>query len=284
MNRITLIPYMGGKYNLINETVPIIEWCADEHKLTGYLEVCGGGARQLLNISPGKFAYKLYNDKDLGLCKLFECLKNPKLTRDMINKLLIIEYTEENFYKAKDFYDKQDTDIVTAAAYTFLLACQSRAGNMQSFDRNCIEINREKEESLYHARVLKLQSLHVILDGLDVKNQDALSILKTNADRSDYFVTIDPPYVKSAKKSANKTYKNDSFDHVKMVDLLLESKMKVMLCGYDNHKCYERLNELNGWHKIFLKELFVASSAVAGTTAEEFIWVNFDIPKYILRR
>jgi site-specific DNA-adenine methylase len=284
MKILSIIAYLGGKYNLVKETVPLIEWCADKYNLKGYLEICGGGCRQLLNISLSKFEYRLYNDIDLGLCKLFKCLGSRALTYEMINKLLKIEYTEENFNTAKELYDQDDTDIVTAAAYTFLLALQSRAGDMKTFEKKYLEINKETEESKYYSRVQKLHSLHVILSGVDIKNKDALDILDENLDRGDYFITIDPPYVDSSKKSKMKTYKNDDFNHERMVDLLLKTKSKVMLCGYDKkHNFYDRLNELNGWHKIFVKDVFVASSAKVGTRADEYIWVNFIIPNHILR-
>lgn len=279
---ISLIPYTGGKYRLVKELVPIIEWCADKHKLSGYMEICGGGGRMLLNIPTTKFQYRLYNDMSLGLSRLFACLGDTNLTRYMINKLLKIEYTSENFDKAKRLYDEEEVGSVTSAAYTFLLACQSRAGNMQSFNKNRLHSNK-KDRLRYYRRVYGLHTFHNILNGVDIYNGDGLDILEEYLQRSDYFVYIDPPYVDTSKKSKNKSYKYDDFNHERMVDLLLKTKMKVMLSGYEkNHTYYDRLNKSNGWHKVFIKELFVSSSAKAGNTAEEFVWINFRVPKYIL--
>lgn len=273
---------MGGKYHLIDELVPIIEWCADTYHLNGYLELCGGGARCLLNISTTKFHYRLYNDISLGLSKLFACLRNPQLTKQMINLLLQLEYNEENFDLARELYDREETDVVTAGAYTYLLAQQSRAGNMKTFDRIS-----QQQNQYYYSNIYGLQSYSVILKGVDVTCGDALSLLKEHASRHNYFCYLDVPYVTESKKNTQATYKIERdypFDHEGMVDLLLETKMKVALSGYDYHHYYDRLSEDNGWHKIFLKELFVSSSGKAGTTAEEYLWVNFDIPEYILKR
>lgn len=279
MTRLSIIPYIGGKYNLIDEVVPIIEWCAKAHHLEGYLEVCGGGARMLLNISPTTFSYRLYNDINLGLSKLFACLRNPVLTNQMISKLLQIEYKEENFHKARELFDQEETDIITSAAYTYLLAQQSRAGNMQTFDRTIQSVQS------YYNQIYTLQSYSVILKGIDVTCGDGLALIEEHMHKYNYFCYLDVPYVTEAKKMKRDSYKSEKeqpFDHKRMVDLLLETKMKIALSGYANHDYYNRLNEENGWHKIFLKELFVASSAKTGTTADEYLWVNFDIPSYIL--
>lgn len=278
MKRVSIIPYTGGKFNLIDEIVPIIEWCAEKHNLNGYLELCGGGARMLLNISTTKFNYRLYNDLNAGLSKLFACLRNPHLTKQMISKLMQLEYTQENFNMAKENYDLKDTDIVTSAAYTYLLAHQSRAGNMKTFDRS--------NEDSYFSKILGLQSYNVILKGIDVTNGNCLYLLEENINRNDYFVYLDVPYVTDSKRSTQDSYKaekDNPFNHIEIVDILLKTTMKVALSGYANHNYYDRLNKDNGWHKIFLKEVFVSSSAKSGITAEEYLWVNFDIPKYILK-
>ena len=284
MRKLSIIPYIGGKFHLIDNLVPIIEWCAGYHKLTGYLEVCGGGARMLLNLPPTLFRGRLYNDLDLGLCKLFACLQSPSLTSHLIKQLLELGYNEDNFYRARDLRNKVTTDLVTSAAYTFLVAHQSRAACMQNFDKISHQ-DRGITEAHYSKKVLELRSFHVVLGGVDVTNGNALDILEDTWAKEDYFCYIDTPYPQESKISRLKSYEHDTFDYARMVDTLLDTKMKVMLSGYaDNNLHYARLNESNGWHKIFVKNVFVASSCKAGIRADEYIWVNFDIPESILRR
>lgn len=283
MKRISLIPYIGGKYHLIDDLVPVIKWSEEHYKLNGYLEVCGGGARMLLNLPPTLFQYRLYNDLDVGLCKLFACLQSPKLTSHMIKLLLDLEYTEDNFNMAKSLRNKPDIDMVTAAAYTFLVAHQSRAGFMHSFEH----LNSKEKDVVqahYRSKVHNLRSFHSILGGVDVTNADALDILKKVSGRSKLFVYIDTPYPSDSKISKRKSYEHENFDYERLVNILLNTKLKVMLSGYaENNRYYDRLSEQNGWHKIFVKNLFVASSAKAGTTADEYIWINFDIPEHVLK-
>ncbi|WP_312753495.1 DNA adenine methylase [Rummeliibacillus suwonensis] len=278
MKKISVIPYIGGKYYLIDEIVPIIEWCASEYSLRNYFELCGGGARMLLNISPTLFQHRLYNDIDLGLAKLFACLRDPILTHQMMKKLLDLGYSEETFVQAQKLYNDEHTDLVTAAAYTYLVAHQSRAGNMNSFNKN------GQDNPYYFSTIYGLQSYSVILKGIDVSCGDALTLLEENNHREDSFCYLDVPYVTESKLIKGATYaaeKEKPFDHEGMVNSLLSTEMKVALSGYSNHHFYDRLEE-NGWRKLFLKDQFIASSSTTGKTASEYLWINFRIPKYIL--
>lgn len=281
MKRLSVIPYTGGKYNLIREIVPIIEWCATTYNLKEYMEICGGGARMLLNISTTKFERRLYNDINLGLCNLFASLRNPNMTLKLMDRLLNLEYNDRNFSVAKNNYDNPELDIITSAAYTYLIAHQSRAGNMRSFDKNHLFPEN------YYNSIYGLQSYSVVLKGVEVTCGNALDILSETKNNRDSFCYLDVPYVVESKRSNQHSYKEEKeqpFDHLLLVELLLETNMKVALSGYDNHPYYDSLNEQNGWNKIFLKELFVSSSGKNGITAEEYLWINFEIPSYLINR
>ncbi|WP_187128415.1 hypothetical protein, partial [Brevibacillus massiliensis] len=151
---LSIIPYTGGKAGLVSSLVPLIEWTAKQYDLKAYYEVTGGGGRCLLNIDPKLFKHRVYCDADLPLCCLFQVLTNEFLTKDLIKKLYRQDYSEEVFNEAVTVR-KQDnelaeegrfseaSDIISAAANTFIAAVMSRAADFTTYDSNSARARRK---------------------------------------------------------------------------------------------------------------------------------------------
>jgi site-specific DNA-adenine methylase len=281
MKSLSVIPYIGGKYRLIPNLVPIVEWCSSYYGLQGYGEPFLGGGRILINVNTARFKFKIANDKDIGICRLFECLRSRNLTYQLIDKLFVLGYNEVIFNHAKKNYFNPDLDIVTAAAYTFITATQSRAANMSSFEHNGLE----ERTKTYYNKLYRMRSMHVILHDVNIENTDGFEIIERLKNDGSFFLYLDPPYPMESKRNKRNNYKSEKdkpLDHKALADLIVNSKAKVMLSGYaNNHNYYDSL-EHNGWHKIFIKDLYVSSSGTAGARAKEYIWTNFDIPKSLI--
>ena len=287
----SVISYIGGKYALIHNIVPIIEWCAVAHNLKGYLEMCGGGGRMLLNVSVSLFEYRLYNELDLGLCKLFACLGDRDLLYELIDLLETLGCSEEVFELAKSERTREagmlaageldgELDMVTAAAYIFILSGLSRASDLERFDQTRVSNPQQKEA--YFRKIQRLEYFYETLQDVHVSQGDCRDMLDLYRKKDDYFAYLDPPYIPhSMVLDQHYSHSWTAGDHNILVDKLLSTSLKVALSGYDN-KIYDRLID-SGWRKLYLKNVHVSSSA-NGRRQEEFLWLNFDIPSSLQDR
>lgn len=287
----SVIPYIGGKFNLIDNIVPIIEYAANTYDLHTYYELCGGGARMLLSLPPSLFPNRLYNEIHLGLCNLFACLGLKPEVYDLMAFLEKLGVGEDVFLRARHALEYEYRMIsgghsfrlerVESAAYTFILAMQSRAGDMTStFDSSRLSDKRRLRS--YFRRVNELDLFYPTLVDVEVINGDVFELLDLVGADKNAFGYLDPPYVPDSML-VDKHYGDRSWtmkDHVKLVDVLLGVEMKVALSGYDS-KVYDRLVEA-GWRKIYLRRQYISSSAASGRYNDEFLFVNFEIPSSLL--
>lgn len=72
--KISVIPYYGGKYEHIEKYLPYIYAIASINKCNTYIEMTGGGARFMLNLKKEYFKHIIYNEMNIGLCSLFQCV------------------------------------------------------------------------------------------------------------------------------------------------------------------------------------------------------------------
>lgn len=288
----SVIPYIGGKSALIDCIVPIIVYAAKAYGSDRYYEVCGGGARMLLNLPPAQFQFRSYSELDLGLCQFFACLGCEESLADLQNTLLDWGCSEETFMWAKQALAIDEErhrsnssyvmSRVEGAACTFVLAMMSRAGNCVDFDQSSVR-DRGRIRS-YFKRVEELHLFFPTMEDVEVTCGDCFAVLRQIQERQDVVIYVDPPYAPDMMKTS-KTYRKGNFtmaDHERLVDVLLSTTAKVVLSGYDTPS-YHRL-ENAGWEKVFLKDVHVSSSAKSGQRMDEFVWINFEIPASLLDR
>jgi site-specific DNA-adenine methylase len=279
-HRQSLIPYVGGKSQLLGSGVPIIEYAIEHYYLDEYWEVCGGGARFLLNLPPSKLSKRVYNEIDESLCALFYCLTKPELTYELMEMLERQGVGEDVFLRAKQLKEngkvgEDGYDVVTAASSAFIVATQSRAAMLTAFSPPILTPSGRKR---YLNRVRTLDRFLTTTKDIVVMNEDVLSLLSQSRDWSNSFLYIDPPYTPDQMSQDDHYSVNwSNADHERLVDLLLENQQaKIALSGYDS-PCYHRLERDGGWEKLFLKTVHV-SSAVTGRYQDEYLWINFEIP------
>ncbi|MFT9485764.1 MAG: DNA adenine methylase [Tepidibacillus sp.] len=282
----SVIPYIGGKFALVPNIVPIIEYAATAYRLGTYYELCGGGARMLLNLPVPLFPIRVYNEIDLGLCNLFACLGTKPDVYDLMVMLEDLGVGEDVFLRARHAREYESRmmargtsfrlDRISSAAYTFILCTQARAGDMTStFDTSRLSAQRLRS---YFKRVRELDRFYPILDDVEVLNGDVFELLDGVGGEESAFGYLDPPYTPDCTL-INKHYGDRSWtiaDHERLVDKLLGVRMKVALSGY-NSPVYDRLVEA-GWRRLYLRKLYISSSASSGRYNDEYLFLNFDIP------
>ena len=272
---------MGGKYQLIDNIVPLITQCAVDYSITTYAELCGGGARVLLNLPNNLFEHRIYNEIDIGICNIFQVLQNKLYTAEMMSVLEKYRYSREVFEMARNELkiDKvqKHLNLIERATYTYIAVTQSRASNMVTYSPS------GEYDMGYYDKLSKLKEYHYLLEGIEIQNQDCMILLEKYKNNKDMLIYLDPPYNPLAMKNP-KTYAEHSWtveQHKILVDRLLETKAKVILSGYDN-PIYGALEDA-GWLKIKLKEAHIASS-VSDRKESEYIWINFEVSPYILQK
>lgn len=272
---------MGGKYQLIDNIVPLITQCAVDYSITTYAELCGGGARVLLNLPNNLFEHRIYNEIDIGICNIFQVLQNKLYTAEMMSVLEKYRYSREVFEMARNELkiDKvqKHLNLIERATYTYIAVTQSRASNMVTYSPS------GEYDMGYYDKLSKLKEYHYLLEGIEIQNQDCMILLEKYKNNKDMLIYLDPPYNPLAMKNP-KTYAEHSWtveQHKILVDRLLETKAKVILSGYDN-PIYGALEDA-GWLKIKLKDVHIASS-VSDRKESEYIWINFEVSPYILQK
>ncbi|QSO50161.1 DNA adenine methylase [Alicyclobacillus curvatus] len=283
----SVISYIGGKFQVIENIVPVISYAAEAYGLSTYYEACGGGARMLLNLPSTIFERRIYNEVDLGLCKLFACIGDQRYLYDLQTMVENWGCSEEAFDHAKQARNFErhmmaqgrnafEMNMVEGAACAFAVAMMSRASDCVTFDHSRVE-NKNRLRS-YFNRVRELDLFYPTLAEVEVTHGDVFELLDTVQEHTDAFVYIDPPYVPEEMILSNH-YGERSWthrDHERLVNVLLGTHVKVALSGYDN-RYYTNLEEA-GWNKLFLKDVCVSSSGASKRKNSEYLWINFEIP------
>lgn len=104
-------------------------------------------------------------------------------------------------------------------------------------------------------------------DKIQFKNRPALEVIK-RFNYDNVFMYIDPPYLLSTR--ADKQYKHEmtNTDHEVLLNLLRQSKAKIMLFGYDSALYDDYLADRN-------KKQF-SSCAEHGKPRTETVWMNYE--------
>lgn len=280
-SKISIISRMGGKYQLIDNIVPLIIQCAEDYDITTYAELCGGGARVLLNLPNNLFEHRIYNEIDIGICNIFQVLQNKLYTAEMMSVLEKYRYSREVFEMARNELkiDKvqKHFNLIERATYTYIAVTQSRASNMVTYSPS------GEYEQGYYEKISRLKDYSYLLEDVEIQNQDCMVLLEKYKNNENILIYLDPPYVPYTMNHP-KTYGDNSWNtehHQKLVGKLLETHCKVILSGYDN-PIYGALEDA-GWLKIKLKDVHIASS-VSDRKESEYVWMNFEISPYILQK
>lgn len=290
---LSVIPYPGGKAGLVPSLVPLLEWATKQYGLKAFVEATGGGGRCSININPQLFEHRVYSDIDFPLCCLFETLGDKRKTNDLIRRLYRQNYDEDVFklavatrsrdnQLAEEGSFSEASDLVSAAANTFVAACMSRAAGMKSYDRKSARLRREG----YYQRILELPIFNDILYGTEVIRWDCRKLIQEIEDgkgrypSSQSLIYVDPPY-DPAKMRTNKhyAYSWNREDHVNFRDLIRNTNSYMVISAYASDIYNDLLK--NGWSKIFLMNKAVT---MGGTSrrADECVYVNFAVTDEVL--
>lgn len=238
------IRYFGGKSNMISR---IIEHFPDEGTYDTYIEPFGGSYSVGLK-NCEKVPIEIYNDLNQNVYSLYKVLQNKELYTKFKEKCDLAIYNEDFRKEYRESLKNDKLDIVERA-YKFFYVNRTSHNGIGGFSINTVvRRNMSKSVSDMLSAIDRMDELHQRISKIIVTNKDAFELIERYKNNENVFFYLDPPYHWSTRTATR--YETDMNDeqHLKFVDLVLDSKAKMLISGYD---CviYDKLVN-NGWNKI----------------------------------
>lgn len=256
--------YPGSKWALADW---IIGHFPEGYEKMVYIEPFAGSSAVFFNKNPG--IIETVNDLNGDVVNLFRVLRdNPE---ELIRKIELTPYSREEYRTATEPSD----DPVESARRFVVRTTQSIGAKPDSGWRNHKQAKiggtackwNGLPETLWEAvDRLKGNTKNLV----QIESMDALQLI-AKYNYSDVLMYLDPPYVKSTRRT-NKLYKveMDEDGQNELLDLVMNSKAKIILSGYQSDLYDERLS---GWHKDEIQ-----TRTTATDIATEKIWMNYEPP------
>ena len=257
----SIIKYYGGKHYIAKYLLEIIP----KHNL--YIEPFFGGGNMFFSKPPSKM--EIINDLSDNIFSLYKVIADENKYKQLQHRLELTPYHA----KFRDDYKQKLNEKLTIEdrAFYYLYVNRTSFNGVGGFScTKLVRNNMIRSVSDYLSLIPHLEEIHNRLRNAVVENKDALELIQ-KYDDNDVFFYLDPPYVQSTRRSNQKyMIEMSDEDHERMINLILKSKAKIMLSGYDN-EIYNNLVE-NGWNRLELK------SPNSCSDATEYVWINYDIP------
>ncbi len=255
-----VLKYPGSKWNIARRLVELIP---PHHS---YVEPYFGSGAVLFSKPPS--AIETVNDLDGDVVNLFRCIQQD--SERLARLVMTIPFSRE-------VYDRQfEADNTYASRYQraagFLVRCWQghgfRANGYEVGWRNDVA-GRERSYALWNWYRLPEWIIKIAerLREVQIECRPALEVIR-RFDYPNVFMYIDPPYLLGTRTGNQYRHEMTDADHEELLKIILQSKAKIMISGYES----EMYNEyLKGWHK----EHF-ASCAEQGKPRQEIVWTNYE--------
>ena len=254
------IKYYGGKSNM---TGTIIHNFPNSNSYKIYVEGFGGGASVLFH--KNHVGIEVYNDLGENVYALFKVLSDKDMFGRLKNKLDLTYYSEKLREEFKEKLKEKLT--IEDRAYYFIYVNRTSFNGVGGFSTTMyVRRNMSKSTSDYLSMIDRLPEIHNRLSSVIIENKDIFDLLN-KYDREDTFMYLDPPYVKSTRKSSTQyEVEMSDMEHEKLCKRLLECKCKILLSGYDS-PIYDILSDK------FTKIQFMSPNSKSD--AIETLWKNY---------
>lgn len=258
----SVLKYPGSKWNIARQLSELIP---AHHS---YVEPFFGSGAVLFTKTPSNI--ETVNDIDSDITNLFKCIqKNP----DKLAKIVATTPFSREIYD-KQFETLTNTDGVEPfdKAASFLVRCWQghgfRTNGYKVGWKNDVQ-GRESMYALWNWYRLPVWIIEIAerLRKVQIENQPAMEVIE-RFNYKNVFMYLDPPYLLGIRNGKQYKHEMTNAEHEDLLKLLLKSKAKIMLSGYES----DLYNEyLSGWNKEYFK-----SCAEHHGTREEVIWMNYE--------
>lgn len=262
-----VLKYPGSKWNIAKDLAKNIP---PHHT---YVEPFFGSGALLFNKSPSDI--ETINDLDSDVTNLFKCIQmnSEKLAR----LVMTIPYSREECDYQFEISTKNMCIGPYERAAAFLVKCWQghgfRTNGYKVGWKNDVQ-GRKKMYALWNWYRLPEWIIEIAerLRTVQIENKPALEVIE-RFNFENVFMYIDPPYLLNTR--AGKQYKHEMTvaDHEELLKLLLQSRAKIMLSGYDSDLYNDYLND---WYKVQY-----SSCAEYGKPRTEIVWSNYRLDAQI---
>lgn len=262
-----LMRYHGAKWRL----APWIISHFPQHHC--YVEPFGGSAAVLISKEPS--ANEVYNDLNNDVVNLFRILRDPMLTRKLIEMIELTPYSRSEF---------EDAYIVTVdpleSARRLLIRANMGFGSggatLQTTGfRSCTKRAGQSLTRHWQSTAEALEAVaHRLRANVMIECRDANYIINAHARKETLFY-LDPPYVMDTRKVNQDVYHHEMNDleHEGLLKLVTEIACKdqgmFVISGYES-EIYE--SYLSEWTKS--TKQVVGSGQKGGVKRTEVLWIS----------
>lgn len=258
----SILRYPGSKWNLASKIVELMP----EHK--SYLEPFFGSGAVLF--TKGLSAIETVNDLNDDVVNLFRVIQQDP--EPLAEKLFLTPYSRKIYDKSWEEKPKDEVDKALNFIIRSLMSHGFRNFEKSGWKR---DVNgRERAYAVKHWNELPdlIQDVALRLKEVQIECRPALDLI-TEYDRENVCMYIDPPYVLSTRTGKQYTVEMEDEDHLELLDVLNQSKAKILLSGYDSDLYNEKLSN---WERVEF-----AATAEHGLPRTEVLWMNFQPKKQL---
>lgn len=253
----SILRYPGSKWNLASKIVDLMP----EHK--SYLEPFFGSGAVLFTKSLSSI--ETVNDLNDDVVNLFQVIQQDPET--LIEKLFLTPYSRKIYNKAWELQSKNEADKALNFIIRSLMSHGFRNFEKSGWKR---DVNgRERAYAVKHWNELPelIQEISLRLKQVQIECRTAFDLI-SEYNRENVCMYVDPPYVLSTRTRKQYTVEMEDQDHEELLDILNQSKAKILLSGYDS-ELYNK--QLKNWERVEF-----AATAEHGLPRTEVLWMNFQ--------
>lgn len=261
--------YPGSKWSIADW---IIDHFPEGYERMVYLEPFVGSGAVFFNKAPG--AVETINDLDSNIVNLFYVLREQP--EELKRVLALTPYSREEYDRAfepcEDPLEKARRYMVkTTQAIGAKMAGTSKCGwrnhKQMKIGGTAYKWGGITATIDVAAARLRGDTTHLV----QIEHMDALRLIE-RYNNPDVLMYIDPPYVRSVRKSgALYAHEMNLAGQKQLLSLITQSRAKIVISGYDSD-LYN--TALDGWRKAS-----TMSHTTSAKMATEVIWMNYQPPE-----
>lgn len=261
-----VIRYPGSKWGIAGW---IISLFPEGYERMVYLEAFAGSGAVFYNKNPG--AVETINDLDGDAVNLFRVLRDRP--EELKHVLELTPYSREEYDRS---FEPCEDPVEQARRY-MVRTTQAIGAKL---DGKCGWRNHKtmkiggtacKWAGITDTVDLAAARLRGSTTNLvQIERQDALRLIE-RYDSPDVLMYLDPPYVRSSRRSG-RLYRHEMDDaqQARLLELVVNSSAKIVLSGYRS-ALYDKA--LMDWRRFS-----TTSRTTSGEEAEECVWINYEPP------
>lgn len=261
--------YPGSKWSIAEW---IIAHFPQGYEKMVYLEPFAGSGAVFFTKRPG--AVETINDLNSDIVNLFRVLRERP--EELKAALKLTPYSREEYERAAEPCDEP---IEKARRY-MIRTTQAIGAKPDAGWRNHKQMKIGGTACKWAGITDTIDAAAERLKGntrnlVQIEHSDALGLIQ-RYDNADVLMYLDPPYVKSTRKSG-RLYQHEmgDADQIQLMDAITKSKAKIIISGYDSPLYADRLR---GW-----RTDHTTTRTTSTEIAREMIWMNYEPPAEQIR-